>query len=149
MIVYHLGKTKYARQLNGEGARLNGGRWNAVGQPCIYASEARSLCVLEYAANVYLDEMADELSFSVYEIPDEAWVSFPIKDLPDGWGDPSAPVSVKEWGTTQLKKSFALRLPSVIIPTEFNFVLNPLHPDFKKLRIKGVESFTFDRRIKQ
>ena len=149
MLIYHLGKSKYALQLSGEGAKLNGGRWNVIGQPCIYASEARSLCVLEYAANVSIDEMSDELSFSVYEIPDDGWASFRAKDLPNGWAGESSSVAIREWGTEQLKNNFAIRIPSVILPTEFNFILNPLHPDFKKLRIKEVEPFIFDQRIKK
>ncbi|GAA4754064.1 RES family NAD+ phosphorylase [Flavisolibacter ginsenosidimutans] len=149
MMVYHLGRSKYATQLTGEGAKLHGGRWNVIGQPCIYTSAARSLCVLEYAANVYLDEIAQDLSFTAYEIPEDGWASFQLKELPAGWMEISSSMFVKEWGTKQLQKYLALKLPSVILPSEFNFLLNPLHPDFKKVHIKEVETFTFDSRIKK
>ncbi|MBB1285655.1 RES family NAD+ phosphorylase [Flavisolibacter sp. BT320] len=149
MIVYHLGSTKFARQLTGEGAKLHGGRWNNIGQPCIYASGAKSLCVLEYAANVSIDEMNPNLSFTAYEIPNDSWAVFTPKDLPAGWQDVPSPAEVKEWGTRQLQKHLALRLPSVIVPSEYNFLLNPLHPDFRNVRIIEVEPFTFDRRIKK
>ena len=149
MIVYHLGRTKFARQLTGEGAKLHGGRWNNIGQPCIYASEAKSLCVLEYAANVSLDEMNPDLAFTAYEIPDGSWATFTVRELPTGWRETPSPKAVRDWGPEQLQQHLALKLPSVIVPTEFNFLLNPLHHDFKKVRIKEVEPFTFDRRIKK
>ena len=120
-----------------------------IGTPCLYTSAARSLCVLEFAANMPLDEMSDDLAFTVYEIPDDSWTGFPLKELPPGWMESSSPGLVKEWGTKQLQQHLALKLPSVIIPSEFNFLLNPLHPDYKKVVIKGVEPFTFDKRIKQ
>ena len=149
MIVYHLGSTKFARQLTGEGAKLHGGRWNNIGQPCIYTSESKSLCVLEYAANVSLDEMNPNLSFTAYAIPDDCWRFFTAKELPSGWTEVPSPAAVSAWGTRQLQKNLALKLPSVIVTSEFNYLLNPLHPDFKNVRLIDVEPFTFDRRIKK
>lgn len=151
MEVYHLGKTKFAKQLNGEGARLHGGRWNMTGIPCIYASETKALSILEYAVNVHLEELPFSLSVAVYTIPEKSWKEFSVGELPQSWSQIPAPQETKEWGSYYLKqaKFLALKLPSVIIPSEFNFVLNPLHPDFKKVSIKEVHAFTFDTRIKQ
>ncbi len=149
MQVYHLGITLFARQLIGEGAKLFGGRWNLVGQACLYACESKSLCALEYAANVIREEMPDDLSFTTYEILNDSWRSFQPKDLPSDWMNVPPPKSTMEWGSKALQGTFIIRVPSVIVPSEHNFVINPLHPDFKKLNIKDVESFTFDRRIKQ
>lgn len=149
MEVYHLGLTIFAKQLTGEGAKLHGGRWNLIGQPCIYAAASKALCVVEFAANVSLEEMPNDLSFTTYLLPDDSWASFEPEDLPPHWMETPAPGSIKEWGTKQLQKHLALQLPSVIIPSESNFILNPLHPNFKKIRIKEVAAFTFDRRIKK
>lgn len=149
MEVYHLGTTMFARQLTGEGAKLFGGRWNVIGCPCIYTAGSKALCALEYAANVSLEQMPEDLSFTTYEIPETNWGVFQTKELPAGWANTPASMHVKEWGTRKLQNHLALQLPSVIIPSEFNFILNPLHPDFKKVRIKEVEPFTFDRRIKK
>jgi len=151
MEVYHLGKTKFAEQLTGEGAKLHGGRWNLSGYPCLYTSGSRALSVLEYAANVHLEEMPFSLSITVYSIPDKSWKEFSMNDLPQNWLQIPAPEETKEWGShfLQQAKFLALKVPSVIIPSEFNFILNPLHPDFKKVNIKEVHSFTFDARIKQ
>lgn len=149
MIVYHIGQTRFARQMTGEGARLFGGRWNVVGQPCIYTSEARSLCILEYAANISLDELVNDLSITAYQIPDGCWREFSTNQFPADWMELNAPSSTQLWGTKQLKGNLALRLPSVIVPQEFNLLLNPQHPGFEKIVIKDVEPFTFDRRIKK
>jgi RES domain-containing protein len=151
MEVYHLGKTKFATSLAGEGAKLHGGRWNLLGSPCLYTSESKALCALEYAANVSLEEMPADLSFTVYTLPDKSWKEFHADDLPEGWQQVPAAEITKEWGSKLLyeAKFLALKIPSVIIPSEYNFVLNPLHSDFKKVKIKEVHSFSFDKRIKK
>src|SRR5438067_655659 len=143
MEVYHLGATLFARQLTGEGARLHGGRWNAIDYPCLYAAETKALCVLEYAVNVLQKEIPDDLSFTTYYLPDESWITFHEKDLPVNWKEKPAPASTKEWGIRHLQNHLAIRLPSIIIPTEFNFIINPLHPGFKKVQIKEITPFTF------
>lgn len=151
MEVYHLGRTKFADQLSGEGAKLHGGRWNRIGQPCIYASETKALSILEYAANVSLDQIPLSLSITVYFIPENSWKQFNENELPKNWYVVPVTSEVKDWGNAHLQenKFLALKLPSVIIPTEFNFVINPLHPDFKKVKIKNIHSFTLDNRIKK
>lgn len=151
MVVYHLGKTKFARQLTGEGAKLNGGRWNLMGTPCLYTSETKALSVLEYAANVQLEEMPDHLSITVYSLPVKSWKEFNVTDLPGNWQEIPVPEETKRWGSLHLQqaKYLALKIPSIIIPSEFNYILNPLHADFKKIKIKEVHSFSFDSRIKK
>ena len=150
MEVYHVGKTKFANQLTGDGAKLHGGRWNLIGSPCIYTSESKALCVLEYVANVNADDIPSSLSITVYSLPDKSWKEFDTTLLPENWFQIPAPEETKRWGTDFLKenKFLALKIPSVIISSEFNFVLNPLHVDFKKVKIKEIHPFAFDKRIK-
>lgn len=71
MIVYRIGRTKYAEDLTGEGARLNGGRWNHRLTACLYTSESRALAVLEYTVNVNIDDIPRALSISTVEIPEK------------------------------------------------------------------------------
>jgi len=151
MEVYRIGHSKYAELLNGEGARLHGGRWNSVGTPCLYTSESVSLCVLEYACNVSLDLLPISLSITVITLPDNGWQEFKLTDLPKNWKETPPPVETQLWGSKQLaeKTTLALKMPSVIIPTEYNYIINPLHPDFKKVKIKEVRPFNFDKRLKQ
>lgn len=151
MEVYRIGHSKYAELLNGEGARLHGGRWNSIGVPCLYTSESISLCVLEYACNVRLDLLPVSLSITVITLPDNSWHEFKWNELPKNWSEIPLPVETQLWGSDLLTtaKTLALKLPSVVIPTEYNYIINPLHPDFKKVKIKEVRPFNFDKRLKQ
>ena len=150
MIVYHVGKTKYSNDLAGEGARLNGGRWNHISIPCIYASESRALAILEYTVNVNINEIPRSLSITSIEIPDDGIVEVKFANLPENWTQIPAPTSTKDFGTLLLSKSdkSIIKIPSIIIQREFNFILNPLHADRKKFKIRNVEDFVYDIRIK-
>jgi RES domain-containing protein len=150
MEVYHIGTKKFATQLTGEGAKLHGGRWNSIGTACLYTAESISLCVLEYAANVSLHQMPASLTVTVYTLPDKSWKEFALDELPKNWQEVPAPVETQEWGSLHLQeaKHLALKVPSVVIPSEHNYILNPLHTDFKKVVIKEILPFTFDSRIK-
>ena len=149
MEVYHLGVKKFADQLTGEGAKLHGGRWNSIGTACIYTAESISLCVLEYAANVPLHLMPSSLAITVYIIPDGCWKEFLLKDLPNNWQEVPAPMETQEWGSSQLLAAdfIALKLPSVIIPTEHNYLLNPLHPHAKDLKVIRQVPVSLDPRL--
>ncbi|HVG40223.1 MAG TPA: RES family NAD+ phosphorylase [Chitinophagaceae bacterium] len=150
MQVFHLGSTKYAKSLTGEGAKLHGGRWNRIGSPCIYTSESKALCVLEYAANVRLQDMPGSISITVYELPEKSWLEVDPIDLPKNWQQVPTPEDTKNYGNNLLQKLnyIALKLPSVIIPSEYNYVLNPLAKHFEKVTIIDVHSFSLDNRIK-
>ena len=83
-------------------------------------------------------------------IPDEVKIrEVNIKSLPYDWRDEPPPESTKSIGSEWAKKmeTVVLRVPSVIIPTEFNYVLNQLHPDFRKLTIGKPNTFSFDSRM--
>ena len=150
MEVYHLGSKKFATQLTGEGAKLHGGRWNSIGTACLYTAESIALCVLEYAANVSLHQLPPSLTVTVFLLPDNSWKEFLEEELPKNWQEVPAPSETQEWGSSQLQDAgyLALKLPSVIIPSEHNYILNPAQPEFKKVEIKEVLPFTFDARIK-
>ncbi len=150
MLVYHLGNTKFANSLTGEGAKLHGGRWNKIGVPCLYTSESKSLCVLEYAANVRLQDIPSSLSITVYELPEKSWREFDGGELPKNWQEMPIPEENKIFGTELLLNLnvLAIKFPSVIIPSEYNFILNPLAKKFDVIKIVEVHSFSLDKRIK-
>ena len=72
MIVFWVGRTKYAADLAGTGASLYGGRWNHKLFPCIYTSQSRALALLEYTVNVNIDDIPRAISITSFEIPDTA-----------------------------------------------------------------------------
>lgn len=148
MIVYRIGKTKWADTLNGDGARINGGRWNHIGIPCIYTSESRALAVLEYTVNTNIEDIPRRLSITSIEIPDDI-MQYPIAAFPGDWQDHPSPVSTKDFGSNELKTSPhpVLCFPSAVLQQEFNYILNPLHPK-AAFRIIDVVDFVYDIRIK-
>src|SRR3569623_1941768 len=105
MTVYRIRWSKYANDLTGEGARLNGGRWNHKLTPCIYTSASRALALLEYTVNVNIDEIPRALSFTIFDIPDDSMLSLAIEDLQGNWAASPSPVSTKNYGTNLLKAS--------------------------------------------
>lgn len=151
MRVYHLGDVRFAKDLTGEGARLFGGRWNNKGTACIYTSQHRSLCVLEYAAHLGTDDLLPGLCFTEYDLPNDSWKVIAEKDLPADWAAVPAAASTKLLGTALLqdKNILAFRVPSALLPAEYNFVLNPAATVFKKIKLIGTQPFTLDKRIKQ
>lgn len=148
MKVYKLTKTQYAKDLKGTGAKLFGGRWNHSDFGCIYTAETRALSVLEYAVNINIDFIPRALSICVFEIDESQIHILEEEDLPGNWKETPAPRSTKDLGTYFLKQHFPIiRTPSIIIPKEFNYLLNPLAENsaFKLVEIKD---FVFDLRIK-
>jgi len=149
MLVYRIGKTRHSRDLSGEGARLHGGRWNHILVPCVYTSSSRALAVLEFTVNVNIDDIPRALSITTIEIPDSI-TELKLSEIPGDWNRCPSPTSTKDMGSKLLKDAATpiLKLPSVIIPSEFNYLLNPAHPDSAKFKIIAVEDFVYDIRIK-
>lgn len=148
--VYRIGLSKYARDLTGEGARLFGGRWNQKSIPCIYTSESRSLCLLEYTVNIHIDEIRRALSITTFEIPEPSIKIINEPDLPGNWKQTPAPTETKDFGTRLLNNSSyaVFKIPSIVMPQEFNYILNPLHEDSRYFNIVDIADLVYDVRIK-
>ncbi|WP_058188878.1 RES family NAD+ phosphorylase [Terracidiphilus gabretensis] len=134
----------------GEGARLYGGRWNSVGHAAVYAGGSRALAVLEML--VHLDGPQLLSSYLLYEaeFAESLMTELPAGGLPQDWRDDSAPGSTQAIGDAWIRSgaSAVLRVPSVLIPQEHNYLLNPRHAEFGKIRISAPERFAFDSRLK-
>jgi len=133
---------------DGEGAWRFGGRWNSRGTRTVYTSATLSLAALET-----LVHLNPPVAFKYVAIPiefDEALVeTFATSDLPADWNEEPPPPSIAEIGDRWVKesRSAVLELPSVIIPAEPNYLLNPAHSDFKRIRIGKPTPFSFDPRL--
>ena len=149
MIVYRVGRLKYAKDLTGEGARLFGGRWNNKGVPCLYTSESRSLSLLEYSVNVNLDDVPRALTMAIIEIPDTSIKVVTEAELPGNWKHAPAPAETKDFGSNLFKEEqfSVFKIPSTVIPEEFNYLLNPLHQDSKLFKLLEIKDFIYDVRI--
>ena len=103
MLLYRISKTIYARDREGLGSKLYGGRWNNIGIPCIYTSESRALAILEYAVNIELTMIPTTLAITIYEVAELDFFYCNIDDLPANWRNNPAPVSAKEFGSRLLQ----------------------------------------------
>jgi RES domain-containing protein len=144
-------KEKYAgRAFDGEGARRKGGRWTPKGFPVVYTAQTESLAALELF--MQLGDEGREMKFACIraEIPDGLKISeIDLKSLPLNWRESPAPETLKRFGADWLEKgeSAVLKAPSSLTSSESNFILNPLHPDFKKIRIGKAEKYCYDPRM--
>jgi RES domain-containing protein len=148
-LAYRIVKARHARSaFSGEGARVAGGRWNLPGSSAVYASASLALAAIE--TFVHLGEDAREIRFVFFrvEIPDSVTV-LRCRRPPRGWrAEPPAEASMR-YGSAWLRagRSAVLEVPSVLVPSESNYVLNPRHPEFAKLRIGRPQAFSFDPRL--
>jgi RES domain-containing protein len=150
MLLYRIGSTKYIKDLTGEGAKLNGGRWNHVGTPCIYSAISKSLALLEYTAHAKIHLIPRALSFVTFEVPEHSIETYTTSLLPGNWKEFPHPKEARDFGTKFLtnNKFLVYQLPSVLIEDEMNFIINPSHSDMKLVKIIDVKDYAYDLRLK-
>ena len=147
--VWRITTRRFADQaVSGEGARLYGGRWNRVGQAMVYTAENRSLALLEMRVQ---DEplLANYILIPAH-LP--ANVSIEILGhnvLPNDWRTPAGREALQSLGGEWLRqlRSCVLAVPSSVMPAELNFLINPLHPDFKHITLGDPEILETDMRL--
>lgn len=150
MLLWRLTAARHAATaFSGEGAKRYGGRWSPPGLPVVYAAESRSLALVEVLTGTDDPARLFEQAWVLIpiEVPDdfverplrvpETWRSFPYTTATQAFG--------AEW--VQACRSAALRVPSAVVPGEFNFLLNPAHPDFARVKFGKPEPFDFDPRF--
>jgi RES domain-containing protein len=148
MIVYRICNTYYKDDISGEGAKIYGSRWNSKGVPILYTAEYISLAVLEMLVHIQFDEVP--LNFHLLKIflPDAAPVIHLKADkLKPNWvQDEEYTAFIGNEFVTD-KSALCLKVPSAIVGEEHNYIINPLHPDFKKVYIASAKKFDFDKRL--
>lgn len=150
MHLYRLAKQRHIRDLSGTGARMYGGRWNQKGTPALYTSEHRSLAILEFLVHTSLHALPPNISLLELSVDEDIGIKKISMDLlPESWRTYPAPDRLAQLGTDWLLAgdSLLLKVPSVIVPEEWNIIINPEHPDFNELDIKTVSSFDLDSRF--
>ena len=133
----------------GEGARVYGGRWNSRGTAVVYVSEHESLAALELFVHMMpMPPTGRYLSFRLgWE--DKLTEYFQKKNLPPHWNTEPPTFETMQIGDEWVRrgKSVALAVPSVLSTSEMNFLLNPRHSDFKKIKISEPIEYRFDARL--
>jgi len=135
---------------DGEGAFRFGGRWNSRGVRILYTAGSLSLAVLEMLVHLNNEEILLSYSFATAEF-DESLI-LPIEEfrtLPENWSVSPPPLQIQrigdEWAEAQA--SVVLKVPTSVLPVEFNYLINIRHPEITKIKLGMPQPFTFDKRL--
>jgi RES domain-containing protein len=149
LTVWRLLTARFAQSaFSGEGARLYGGRWNRKGVPMVYTAGSQSLAMLEML--VQDEPLRARYVMVTATLPKNLKIErVTLAQLPADWRDLGAREQLQAIGTDWAKRrsSSVLAVPSVVIPTETNYLLNPLHPSFARIAIGKPEEFVTDLRL--
>ena len=148
---WRLTKTRYlATAWDGEGARRTGGRWNGFGTAVVYTSGTLSLALVETLVHLP-SGVLPAYSAQPVEFDEAVLDVLQDSDLPTDWRADPPPASTRALGDEWVLASrrAVLRVPSVVVPLESNYVFNPRHPDFSRVTIGAPMPFPFDPRLRQ
>ena len=138
-----------ATAFSGDGSRRSGGRWNSRGYRAVYLADSLALAILEVMVHGVSYETLQNYVCILATIPNKIIQEVDQKSLHRNWRNDLPPAELRELGDRWLneQKSAALKVPSAVIPVEFNYVLNPRHKDFGKIEIAEPLSLAFDKRL--
>ena len=149
MRLYRFSPIAFANDLSGTGGLYSAGRWNRKGTKILYTSDCVSLAKLELLANA--TTLPDNLLLVTLEVPEDATCFIVSPDtLSEDWQTipyrPELAIIAEHW--QKAMNHWLLRVPSVHSPIEFNYLLNPLHPEHTALKLISLEPHSFDPRLK-
>lgn len=151
--VYRILRRPYAKKpLDGEGAYRFGGRWSSAGVRLAYTAEHLSLAMIEYFVHINEDDAPRDLVVAAADIPaGVSRIAISENRLPANWRRIPAPPALAAIGDDFVRdcRAAILVVPSVLAPAESNWLVNPGHPDFLKIRVRPPEAFRYDRRFFQ
>lgn len=154
MRVYRVERKKYLKTtLTGIGASMSKGyRWNSIHTKLIYTAESRALATLEVSVHLDLSEdLPTDRYYVEIEIPDDITIlEVKIEDLPKDWNAKPPTITTQVIGDDFVFQNQAaiLKVPSCIVSQEFNYLINPHHPDAKKIKVINKIQMRFDPRFK-
>lgn len=145
-ISHHRWRTEF---WTGNGGIDNDGRWNTKGHRVIYASESRALSTLETLVHENRLSRLKEFCLGDGDVPDEFIQVLDIKSLPEDWRNPAYDPGTQAIGDKWLeeKKDLAMKVPSAVIPEEWDVLINPEHPNFKKITARSPKLLNIDPRL--
>ena len=150
MRIYRLTVSRYVdAAFSGEGARRIGGRWTPAGYRVVHTASSIALAVLETLVHVDASVMPTHRVIPV-DVPEDIPVTaIAVADLPSDWRRTPPSLRLREIGKAWLDagETALMQVPSVIVPEESNYLVNPLHSDFAQLAIHVPAPFEIDRRL--
>jgi RES domain-containing protein len=150
MRVFRLIRKKYGIELTGKGATLSGNRWNSKGTELVYCADSRALAMAEVAVHILLSILPKDYVMVEIEIPSNiSIVSLSSDELPLNWSNFPHVLDTQQIGDVFVseRKSCVLKVPSAVVPGDFNFLINSHHQDFSAIKIVGQADFPFDSRL--
>ncbi|MBP6446496.1 MAG: RES family NAD+ phosphorylase [Saprospiraceae bacterium] len=149
MEVYRICRSKYSNDLSGEGAKLYGGRWNRPGIAALYTSESRALALLELIVHFNsANALCLDYDFLALSIDETQIVSL-CEEVQDYESQNKIfPYQEKTEVLFLEKQVLAIKVPSVIIPQEYNIIINPTHQGMKSIHILTKEKVMMDKRLR-
>lgn len=154
MRVYRIEREKYLQAtLKGIGAAMSEGfRWNSRNTYLVYTAESRALATLEVAVHLDLSEdLPTDRYYVEIDIPDDVLImELALEDLPKNWNAKPPILATQYIGDDFVLggQAAVLKVPSSIVPPESNYLINPQHPDAKKIKVIATQKMSFDDRIK-
>jgi RES domain-containing protein len=135
--------------LDGEGGRRTPARWHSGGAPIVYLATATGNALVEVLVHQQVEDDERPLFFTLLHITAPDDLAIPLLHTPkdDAW---KLDLSLtRKLGDAWLKSktSVLARVPSAILPATFNYLLNPLHPDAKRIKIKASHQASYDPRL--
>jgi RES domain-containing protein len=151
-IIWRICEDTFAESaFSGEGASIVGGRWNSKGKRMVYTAEHLSLAILEVFVHLNVPTVERDFFVAIKaEVPDILEIEYMnIDRLPADWYLSSSKSSLQALGDEWIDSARTpiLAVPSAIVPQEFNYLINPLHPQFDRLIIDRPQPFNFDTRM--
>lgn len=133
----------------GDGAKIYGGRWNSKGVPVIYTAESLALASIEILVNLPSAKLLDNYVKIPVHFEENLVQELPFTDLPSDWNSRPVSQSTQAIGDNWFKeqRSAVLKVPSVVVPGEFVYLLNLVHPDFTRIEIGAPVAYNFDTRL--
>ena len=150
MIVFRLSKGKNREDLSGKGAEIYGGRWNSKGTALLYTSQSRALAFAEVSTHIPFGIVPKDYFLVSVQIPDKGSIlQWKEVDLPVDWRSNPHSDSTQRIGDEFVAglKYLTLRVPSAVVPGDFNYLINPVHPLMSEVKIVEAEPFEFDSRF--
>ena len=144
LLAYRIVKKRYASTaFDGEGSKLFGGRWNSKGKRCVYTGASQSLSILELLVHLREESIISDYALFTVSLMEEDVLA--LSELPKNWKEYPAPPETAAIGDQWLEQSpsLALRVPSVIVPSEYNYLINPAHPRMSTL-LESIEESPLD-----
>ena len=154
MKVYRVEREKYLTQtLEGIGAAFTEGyRWNSLNTYLVYTADSRALATLEVSVHLdLLEDLPTDRFYVEIEIPDNIEIlELTIDQLPENWNAKPPQLETQFIGDdfVSQRNAAVLKVPSAIVPPEYNYLINPNHPDAVKIKVISTERLQFDSRFK-